>query len=101
MLPFRPKKVETLDQLVKRWRNMLVILGTMVKKDETPDDQKEFIKIAGAQLAKCIDELEKVMYGDPARTAVSKALANALEINDSIGRVTPGNSAGVEPGNQG
>lgn len=98
MLPFRNKKeVETLDQLVKRWRNMLVILGTMVKKDETPASQKEFIKIAGAQLAKCIDELERVMYGDPIRTAVSKALLNAIkEPNDSPRRPDPGNPGSVE-----
>lgn len=74
-----PKETGTLSQLLAKWKFMLNSYEHMAKRDYGDDspEQNKIVLAMGAQLARCIDDLELVMHKDPIRMALAKSINNS------------------------
>lgn len=77
MIPKNPAnrdEVETLTELVARWKKTVRIYAGLSMKEEYGPEQKLVAATMARQLQTCINELEKAMYKDPVRMALAQSI---------------------------
>lgn len=75
MTMFKREEVESLSQLLARWKLLLGVYERMAREqyDDSPA-RNQMIYTMGNQLSRCITELEKTMKGDPIRAALAESI---------------------------
>lgn len=70
------QQVETLSELLNRWKSIHTIYRTMAKRDwgEDSPQKNQVASVMVNQLGRCIADLERVMYGDVRRRELSKII---------------------------
>lgn len=72
--PAHRPKVETLSEMVTRWKVMTSKFLDMADEDNRTEEEKLMLVTMARQLSTCITELEQVMWKDPVRMHLARSI---------------------------